>query len=202
MEHDLELQYKFRSMVFSDFAAFSNLLNKYFDGQNENALKDDHLEVVKMLKHIHFHPKEWEARAVKCSHGKHYTRSLVAFGHNYSLHLICWKPHQKNVIHNHNHSFSFFKLLAGSLSEKIFFPPEEGKPMKVKQQRKLTPLEVVQHAPSDVHQISNEDPNQISYSLHVYSPPLKQCHAFSPENGAMQLYDCNHHLTKAKHNPF
>mmetsp|Transcript_127985 Transcript_127985/g.190673 ORF Transcript_127985/g.190673 Transcript_127985/m.190673 type:complete len:799 (-) Transcript_127985:48-2444(-) len=194
-EEDLELQYKFRSMVFSNFASFSNLINKYFEiGMSDVA--DDNLEVVKMLSHIHFHPKEWESRITPCESGG-YTRCLVAFGYNYSVHLLCWKPGQKNIIHDHNESWSYFKVLEGNLSESIFAPVEEGKPMKVVSTKKLKNSDVVRHKPGVIHQVANQDPVKIAYSLHIYSPPLKQCSAYQVDSGAKTLYNCNHHLTPA-----
>lgn len=190
------MEYKFRSTVFSDFAAFSNLLNKYFD-QTSDSQKEDHLEVEKMLKHIHFHPQEWETRAVQCS-ANEYTRTLVAYGHNYSMHLLCWKAQQENVIHNHNQSYSFFKVLAGTLSEAIYYPPEDGKPMKIKNKQKWKPFDVVRHSPEVIHQVSNKDNHEIAYSLHIYSPPLKQCNSFCPNTGNVEVYDCAHHLHKSR----
>uniref|UniRef100_A0A7S4M763 Cysteine dioxygenase n=1 Tax=Vannella robusta TaxID=1487602 RepID=A0A7S4M763_9EUKA len=193
--NELETDYKFRSMVFADFASFSNLINKYFEsGRQKKAT--DHLEVVKMLSHIHFHPKEWEGRVSPCSSGG-YTRALVAFGYKYSVHVLCWKPGQQNVIHDHNGSWSCFKVLTGSLTETIFSvdPTEGGKPKKISD-KKVESSEVVQHTADVIHQVSNSDSSTIAYSLHVYSPPLKKCHGYCPDTGKTSWYGCNHHLTK------
>jgi len=188
-EGDLELQYKFRSMVFSDFATFSNLINKYYEIEPP---KGNDSEVLKMLKHIHFNPKEWKNRASKCSSG--YTRTLVAFGYHYSVHLLCWKPNQKTVIHDHNQSWCYCKVLEGSLQETTYTPNEKKK-LEVVKTRALTANTVFSYSPDIIHQVSNQDSATIAYSLHVYSPPLKQCYGYS-KSGEKELYQCAHHLSK------
>ena len=124
----------------------------------------------------------------------------MAHGYNYSIHLLCWSPKQFNVIHDHNGSWSFFKVLEGTLQESRFELPDlchTSKPMLLQGEvQNLLANEVVVHSPRIIHSLANPSDTETVYSLHVYSPPLKQCCGYDPMTSAVAIYDCDHHLTQ------
>ena len=192
-EEDLLLQCKFRSMVFSDFASFSNMINKFFD--DSNSLGDIN-DLKKMLSNIHFHPKEWKTRAVKCKSSPQYTRTLVAYGYSYSIYLLRWGPGQSNEVHNHNQSSSIFKVLEGKLEETIYKKVEGQESLQKIASKSLTQGDVSITNKEDLHTVCNSSKTADTVSLHLFSPPFEECTGYDIKTSSISSYVCSHHFTK------
>ncbi|VVU94590.1 Cysteine dioxygenase type I [seawater metagenome] len=120
-----------------------------------------------------------------------YTRNILQnIKNEYILMVICWAPHSKSPIHDHNCQ-CFYKVLEGSIVEKRYI--EDGK--------KLTKISKtslgngsIGHINDDlgVHLMENIT-NDYVYTLHLYIPPYETCNIYPSVDDLSQkksiLYD-------------
>lgn len=91
------------------------------------------------------------------------------------------------------------KVLSGALKEDQFAWPgnvddEAMDTTKIQLiSEKIYPGDAVTYIHDDIglHQIKNPMETQMSYSLHLYSPPIAECRMFDPITGESQKGTCN-----------
>lgn len=130
-----------------------------------------------------------------------YTRNLVDIGnHNFEVMLIGWGEDQQSSIHDHAGSHCFMKVIDGSVEESLYHWPsdiaadddchihgdidDEGNRMKLKQPRKIHSEGCLYINDSiGLHRIGNPSLTKKAVTLHIYSPPILECHRFDEKTG-------------------
>lgn len=108
---------------------------------------------------------------------KHYQRNKVACSDWFDLLVICWKPGQASLIHDHSGSSCGFKILSGTSTETIYQRSgggnEVGDFVRPVSRRTYSVGELCLAQDQDIHRISNESATEELVTLHIYSPPLQ-----------------------------
>ena len=104
----------------------------------------------------------------------HYHREKVFECNNFDIYVITWDKLQKSKIHNHAQYGCLNKILLGSLQENIYNKNNLSNPLLIKQ----TNINDISYIDNSLgyHKIVNN--NNISVSLHIYSPPKFQTKYF------------------------
>lgn len=101
-----------------------------------------------------------------------YQRNLIRGGAVYHALLLCWRPGQRSVIHDHRQSRCGFRVLAGQATESTFDRTGGGQIYPV-QTRTLPEGTICCSEDIEIHQISNLEEQSDLVTLHLYSPPLQ-----------------------------
>jgi len=130
---------------------------------------------------------------------KPYTRNLICSdGKHYSLLLLCWGPGKETKIHNHPCDGCFIKNISGCIKETRYSFDKAAD--EIKQCCSKYYCEGQVSFMSDdigLHKISNPNPNVGAVTLHLYTPPFKECKVWSnegkgqfskPEKGVIGYY--------------
>jgi cysteine dioxygenase len=117
-----------------------------------------------------------------------YWRHLVCRTTSLEMLLLCWRPGQRTVIHDHNGSQGAVLVQQGVLWETMFsFDEENGlryNSIAEHQQGAVTGADV-----PDIHQLGNPDASeQDLITIHIYSPPLGVLHTYKPGSATVDLY--------------
>lgn len=111
-----------------------------------------------------------------------YRRNLIKASRWYNLLVLCWKNGQRSPIHDHVGSNCALRVLQGTMTETLFEFALNGH-VKATFSRDIQRGEVVGSMDTDLHQVSNLQPDDASLiTLHCYSPPLLMM-------GTYTLYD-------------
>jgi cysteine dioxygenase len=100
-----------------------------------------------------------------------YQRNLMHAGATFHALVLCWRPGQRSPIHDHRHSSCAVKVLRGVATETHFEKSRNGL-IYPTFTRELPERAVCGSQDSDIHQVSNLQPEDDLVTLHVYSPPL------------------------------
>ncbi len=117
-----------------------------------------------------------------------YWRHLVCRNEAVEMLVLCWKPGQRTVIHDHNGSVGAVLVQQGVLWETTFsFDEHKGlRYCSVGEQQvgAVTGVDV-----PDIHQLGNPDVSeQDLITIHIYSPPLGVLHTYKPGSADIELY--------------
>ncbi len=117
-----------------------------------------------------------------------YWRHLVCRTEAVEMLVLCWKPGQRTVIHDHNGSVGAVLVQQGVLWETTFvFDEQKGlRYCSVGEQHSgaVTGADV-----PDIHQLGNPDVSeQDLVTIHIYSPPLGVLHTYKPGSAEIELY--------------
>jgi len=128
-----------------------------------------------------------------------YTRNLVDVGNEkFELMLIGWGEDQQSSIHDHAGSHCFMKVVDGSVEESLYEWPQDNdsnnmqfnndsdndKNMKLKQPKKIHSDGTLYINDSiGLHRIANPSLTKKAVTLHIYSPPISECHRFDEKTG-------------------
>ncbi len=104
---------------------------------------------------------------------KNYRRHLMASGDWYDLWVICWKPGQGSPIHDHKDSSCAFRVVDGSVTERVYQHAEQPGKVRLIGERKYSAGSIVRAYKSDIHRVQNDGPSQNMVTVHIYSPPLE-----------------------------
>lgn len=101
-----------------------------------------------------------------------YARNMLAKSAWYQLLVICWKFGQSSPIHDHPGSACGVRVVDGVATETLFSETRSGfvKPVRKVQYQKD---DVCVTSDTDIHLITNEQPQSDLITLHLYSPPLQ-----------------------------
>lgn len=117
-----------------------------------------------------------------------YWRHLVCRSEVVEMLVLCWKPGQRTVIHDHNGSVGAVMIQSGVLWETMFnFDADRGlryNSVSEYQTGAITGADV-----PDIHQLGNPDVSEKNLvTIHVYSPPLGVLHTYKPGSVEIELY--------------
>ncbi|MBX7145577.1 MAG: cysteine dioxygenase family protein [Oligoflexia bacterium] len=105
---------------------------------------------------------------------EHYQRNLIAQSAWYDLLVLCWKPGQASLIHDHANSRCGFKILKGVATETVYSRiPTSPEYVAPRSNRSYQQGQICLAEDRDIHKISNESSTEALITLHCYSPPLK-----------------------------
>lgn len=145
--------------------------------------------VKEVLQQTRLNPREWEQHAVY-RRGR-YTRNIVGYSPNQFIALLlCWEKGQQSPIHDHSGAHCFIKMLSGQLRERKFAWAADGTVgteeageaplMDASKQEKSVSF---MHDSLGLHRIENPSSTEVAVSLHIYSPPFRECLVFPPTGG-------------------
>jgi cysteine dioxygenase len=117
-----------------------------------------------------------------------YFRHLVCRNEAVEMLVLCWKPGQRTVIHDHNGSCGAVLIHSGVVWETNFvFDEDKGlryQSVNEHQAGTVTGADV-----PDIHQLGNPDVSEKDLiTIHVYSPPLGVLHTYKPGSAEIELY--------------
>ena len=117
-----------------------------------------------------------------------YWRHLVCRNEVVEMLVLCWKPGQRTVIHDHNGSCGAVLVQQGVLWETTFnFDEQHG--LRYKSVNEHQPGAVTGADVPDIHQLGNPDVSEQNLiTIHVYSPPLGVLHTYKPGSAQIELY--------------
>jgi len=117
-----------------------------------------------------------------------YWRHLVCRNEAVEMLVLCWKPGQRTVIHDHNGSVGAVLVQRGVVWETMFtFHEEKG--LRYNSVAEHQSGAVIGADVPDIHQLSNPDASeQDLVTIHVYAPPLGVLHTYKPGSAQIELY--------------
>ena len=95
-----------------------------------------------------------------------YTKNLIHRNSSYELFIIVWDKKIKSKIHDHSNNGCTFKLLEGHLKEDVYC-----KNLELKQTNKYSLNDISYIDNSLGYHLIENNSNNVSVSLHLYSPP-------------------------------
>lgn len=117
-----------------------------------------------------------------------YWRHLVCRNEAVEMLVLCWKPGQRTVIHDHNGSVGAVLVQQGVVWETTFnFHEQKG--LRYNSVAEYQPGAVTGADVPDIHQLGNPDVSEQNLiTIHVYSPPLGVLHTYKPGSVEIELY--------------
>lgn len=146
-------------------------------------------EVTKVLQNTRLNPREWRQHAI-FRRGR-YTRNIVGYSPNqFVALLLCWERGQQSPIHDHSGAHCFIKMLSGQLKETHFrWAPDGSAGSEVDEEPVILDASAAStsvgfmHDSLGLHRIENPSAEEVAVSLHIYSPPFRECLVFPPTGG-------------------
>lgn len=146
--------------------------------------------VKEVLQQTRLNPREWQQHAV-FRRGR-YTRNIVGYSPNQFIALLlCWEKGQQSPIHDHSGAHCFIKMLSGRIRERKFawaadgtVGPEAAEDPGLLDASKPEQSVGFMHDSLGLHRIENPSDEEAAVSLHIYSPPFRECLVFPPTGGA------------------
>lgn len=141
---------------------------------------------------------EWGKYALN-DPSRSYTRNgVIDLNGNANLLILVWNPAKSSAIHDHANAHCCMKILKGTLKESLYDFPEQVGNELVPKKETLLHREDVGYISDDIglHKISNPLDNEVSVSLHLYTPPyasLYGCSMYEAGNGK------RHHVDMSKY---
>lgn len=130
-----------------------------------------------------------DVRHVARFSAQRYQRNLLHSGPGYHALILCWRNGQRSPIHDHRGSSCGVRVLLGDATETKFDRAPNGLYIPTAT-RTLHEGEVCGSQDSDVHQVSNLQPNgKDLVTLHVYSPPLLNMRTYSLTDSSVGEYE-------------
>lgn len=135
-----------------------------------------------------------------------YTRNLIDVGNSrFELMLLGWGEDQFSSIHDHAGSHCFMKVLDGGVEESLYHWPDKTEDnnnnsknndnfndnnnksdcgMKLKKPREVHTEGILYINDSiGLHRIGNPNLTKKAVTMHIYSPPITECHRFDEKTG-------------------
>ena len=117
-----------------------------------------------------------------------YWRHLVCRNDAVEMLVLCWKPGQRTVIHDHNGSQGAVLVQQGVVWETTF-TFDEAHGLAYKSGREYGAGQVTGADVPDIHQLGNPDVSEQNLvTIHIYSPPLGVLHTYKPGSAQIDLY--------------
>lgn len=117
-----------------------------------------------------------------------YCRHQVCRNESVEMLVLCWRPGQRTVIHDHNGSQGAVLVQQGVMWETTFtYDEERGLAYNSAcgyEQGQITGADV-----PDIHQLGNPDVSERDLvTIHIYSPALGVLHTYKPGSAIVDLY--------------
>ncbi|KAF4816590.1 Cysteine dioxygenase [Colletotrichum siamense] len=143
-------------------------------GIGSEDVDEDYL--MSLVKRYATNPNDWARYYYNCP-GKNYTRNAIEnINHKANILLLVWNPLKGSPIHDHANAHCIMKVLAGELTETVYYTPsstdKENGPLRVKSE-KTYQADQVTYISDDIglHRVHNPHPQNVAVSLHLYTPP-------------------------------
>ncbi len=109
-----------------------------------------------------------------------YNRALVVLREAYELLVLTWLPGQSSVPHDHMGSLCAMQIVQGEAVEGCYHVAPDGY-VDLQFEQAIPCGEVAAAQDAGVHTVRNaSQKGELLVSVHVYSPPLKDFHQFTP----------------------
>jgi uncharacterized NAD(P)/FAD-binding protein YdhS/predicted metal-dependent enzyme (double-stranded beta helix superfamily) len=109
-----------------------------------------------------------------------YNRALVVLREAYELLVLTWLPGQASVPHDHTGSLCAMQIVQGEAVEGCYRVAPDGY-ADLQFEKALPCGEIAAAQDAGVHTVRNESrTGELLVSVHVYAPPLKDFHQFTP----------------------
>jgi uncharacterized NAD(P)/FAD-binding protein YdhS len=124
-----------------------------------------------------------------------YNRALVVLRESYELLVMTWLPGQASVPHDHMGSICAMQIVHGEAVEGCYQVAEDGY-VDLQYETAVGCGEVMAGQDAGVHTVRNSSQaGDILVTVHIYSPPLKDFHQFTPRpnlarDGEATIADC------------
>jgi cysteine dioxygenase len=117
-----------------------------------------------------------------------YWRHLVCRNESVEMLVLCWKPGQRTVIHDHNGAHGAVLVQQGFVWESNFtFNETDG--LRYQTGREYVAGQVTGSEVPDIHQLGNPDVSEQNLiTIHIYAPPLGVLHTYKPGSAKIDLY--------------
>eukprot|EP00697_Spironema_sp_BW2_P014131 gnl/Spiro4/4506_TR2236_c0_g1_i1.p1 gnl/Spiro4/4506_TR2236_c0_g1~~gnl/Spiro4/4506_TR2236_c0_g1_i1.p1 ORF type:complete len:806 (+),score=180.07 gnl/Spiro4/4506_TR2236_c0_g1_i1:33-2420(+) len=175
-----------RQSMYTNFSQLTELLRSQLRPSVRGQYHpQEHISYIcRLLDSITFNPNE-TAMYAKWNCAK-YTRNLVGFDENFTILILCWDRSQLSRIHDHAGSGCWVKVLQGTLTEERFAYNPDGTcgPHTSSVTYRANDGVAYINDTMGLHRMGNADPGQRCASLHVYSPPFRECNVFSEAGAA------------------
>eukprot|EP00183_Erythrolobus_madagascarensis_P003140 CAMPEP_0185848352 /NCGR_PEP_ID=MMETSP1354-20130828/3270_1 /TAXON_ID=708628 /ORGANISM="Erythrolobus madagascarensis, Strain CCMP3276" /LENGTH=218 /DNA_ID=CAMNT_0028548743 /DNA_START=118 /DNA_END=774 /DNA_ORIENTATION=+ len=128
--------------------------------------------------------------------GESFVRTTVFSHPMFTADLLAWRPHGSSLVHDHQASSCWVKVLKGNLVETRYNVPardrshEQSPPLSVlKGSRVEYEAGCVSYMNGrlGIHKMQNPSGVKAAHSLHVYAPPLSARHIFDDNGGLLEL---------------
>lgn len=107
-----------------------------------------------------------------------YCRNRVMKNEYVEMLVLCWRPGQKTVIHDHDGSHGAVRVCEGVLWETVFKQDDDGT-LRYDSSYERREGEVTGADVPDIHQLGNpEISGQDLITVHIYAPPLGRLNAY------------------------
>lgn len=171
------------SANFTNLQSLVEVLRQQLEPLEQGELHSDtHIShISELLKEVRINPQEWQQYAT-FRKGR-YTRTLVGFDNKFVALLLCWERGQRSPIHDHSGASCWVKMLSGSLQEVKYQQGASGKLDEIGQEQFMKDDVSYMNDTLGLHQIINPSNDEPAVSLHIYSPPFRQCQIFQPVSG-------------------
>jgi uncharacterized NAD(P)/FAD-binding protein YdhS len=115
-----------------------------------------------------------------------YNRALVVLREGYELLVLTWLPGQASVPHDHMGSLCVMQVVQGEAVEGCYHVAPDGY-ADLEYETPVPCGEVLAGQDAGVHTVRNASKDcELLVSLHIYSPPLKDFHQFTPRRRRAQ----------------
>ncbi|GIW70683.1 MAG: hypothetical protein KatS3mg102_0225 [Planctomycetota bacterium] len=115
-----------------------------------------------------------------------YARNLVCRTPAFDMLVLCWRPGQQTVIHDHGESLNVTRVVGGRLCSRMFVEaarPEPGRVLvRPTVDELLDGMAFSCVDAGEIHQLANTSEADL-VTLHVYARPLKDIRVYCPNTG-------------------
>ncbi|CAH2353242.1 cysteine dioxygenase Cdg1p [[Candida] railenensis] len=190
------------SMFENEFGVLIGKLRKILGPNKGLSSEDVDIEKVKeIMEEYTSNEEEWGKFALHDPSRNYSRNGIVDINGNANLLILVWSPGKASAIHDHANAHCCMKILKGELKESLYDIPnveEEGEHELVCKQETNLKTDVVGYISDDIglHKISNNLDNEVSVSLHLYTPPYASmfgCSMYEAKNGK------KHHVDMSKY---
>jgi predicted metal-dependent enzyme (double-stranded beta helix superfamily) len=118
-----------------------------------------------------------------------YSRNLVCRTPDFDLLVLCWRPGQQSVIHDHGESLSVVRVVNGHLTSRMFEKSGQPTPSDITVRKTADEIltdnafACVDHG--EIHQLANVNGPDL-VTLHCYARPLKTMNVYTPATGEVE----------------
>ncbi|KAI5957237.1 hypothetical protein KGF54_000165 [Candida jiufengensis] len=161
--------------------------------------EDIDIEKVKeLMKNYDSKLDDWQHLALHDPSRNYSRNGIINLNGNANLLILVWSPGKSSAIHDHADAHCCMKIIKGQLIESLYDIPEQsGSKLICKKTTILNHNEVGYISDKiGLHKISNPLNNEVSISLHLYTPPyaaMYGCSMYEASNGK------KHHCDMSKY---
>lgn len=168
-------------------------------GPNKGVLSAD-VDVDKIrevMEQYNSDESEWGKYALHDGTRAYSRNGVVDINGNANLLVLVWSPGRSSAIHDHANAHCCMKIIKGQLKESLYDVPDHEGELHPRQETILSRNEVGYISDEiGLHKISNPLEDQVSVSLHLYTPPYASLYGCSMYEAASGK---KHHVDMSKY---